>query len=74
MDHMFDDDNNYDVFQPDTRNRRGGRNAKKRNNYLDVVKRVEKGEKRKAVEGVYENLIEEHEKPEKVKKYTNGKP
>ena len=52
MDHMFDDDNNYDVFQPDTRNRRGGRNAKKRNNYLDVVKREQKVERRKGVEMV----------------------
>ena len=36
---MFDEEDNFDVFLQDTRNKRGGKNAKKRNNIRDIMKR-----------------------------------
>ena len=60
----------------DTRNRRFSRNSKKRNNFKETQKRNLQIRKRKEE---LEDEVEELEptsfqKPEKLKKYSNGKP
>ena len=43
---MFDEEDNMDVFLHDTRNRRGRKDAKKRNNFKDAIRRQDQIQKR----------------------------
>ena len=47
---MFEEEDNCDVFLHDTRNKRGGKNAKKRNNVRDIMKRQAQIAKRNPID------------------------
>ena len=64
------------MFAPDTRSKKAYKNASKRTNFKENQKRTYQMEKRQLND---ENAMEEvdldcFERPEKTKKYTNGKP